>query len=288
MTRNAAKPDYQNANTDIKETQYEMLKSLELSYESFRVIKDYCDKKQIIFMSTADEIDSASFLNTIQDIFKVGSAELTDWPFLRKIAGFNKPVILSSGMATLGETESAIKVLTAAGLPRASIAVLHCCTEYPAPFNEINLKAIQTIKNALQVRVGFSDHTIGIEAAIAAVALGAEIIEKHFTLDQEMIGPDHKSSINPEEMKNLVFAIRNIESAMGSGIKQPSSSEQKNIPFIRKTIMAKRRIDAGEIFSEENIAVKRPALGLSPIYWDLIIGKKAGKSYEPEEPIEIL
>lgn len=238
-------------------------------------------------MSTADEIESASFLNGIQEIFKVGSAELTDWPFLRKLAGFNKSVILSSGMATLEEVNCAINVLTSSGLSKEKIAVLHCCSEYPAPFAEINLRAIQTIKNGLNIKVGFSDHTMGIEASIAAVALGAEIIEKHFTLDTTMDGPDHKSSLTPEGMKTLVRAIRNIELGLGDGVKKPSFSELKNIPLIRKSIVAKRRIIGGEILSEENMTVKRPAEGLSPTYWDQLIGKTANRSYEADESIEL-
>jgi len=283
ITRSAPKAAYQNEQVGIDIDQFTMLKRLELSFDDFADLKEYCDTCGITFLSTADEYESAAFLNTIQDLFKIGSAELTDWPFLRKIAAFGKPVLLSTGMADLTEISDALRVLGEEGVGKNRVVVLHANTEYPTPFADANLRAIQTIAVEIGVRTGYSDHTQGIEAVIAAVALGACVIEKHFTLDRQMEGPDHQASIEPAELKQMVRAIRNIEMALGTGIKAPSPSEFKNIPFIRKSIVARRPIRAGEIFSEQNMTVKRPGTGLSPIQWDKVIGQASDRDYETDD-----
>lgn len=283
ITRSALKTAYQQEGAGADSDLFTMLKSLELSYADFTSLKKYCDTCGITFLSTADEYESAVFLNTLQDFFKIGSAELTDWPFLRKIAAFGKPVLLSTGMSNLSEISAALQVLCASGLPKEQVVVLHATTEYPTPLAEANLQAIRTIAGELGVRTGYSDHTPGIEAALAAVALGACVIEKHFTLDKKMPGPDHKASIEPDEFKKMVEGIRKIELALGTGIKVPSQSEKKNMPLIRKSIVAKRLIRAGEIFSEKNITVKRPGTGISPVYWDRVIGQIADRNYEKDD-----
>ncbi|PKM77874.1 MAG: N-acetylneuraminate synthase [Firmicutes bacterium HGW-Firmicutes-15] len=283
ITRSAPKAAYQNEQVGAELDQFTMLKRLELSFDHFTQLKEHCDACGITFLSTADEYESAAFLNTMQDLFKIGSAELTDWPFLRKIAAFGKPVLLSTGMADLAEITDALRVLGEGGLTKEHVVVLHANTEYPTPFSDANLRAIQTIAVELGVRAGYSDHTPGIEAAIAAVALGACVIEKHFTLDRQMEGPDHQASIEPAELKQMVRTIRNIELALGTGVKRPSPSEQKNIPFVRKSIVAKKTIRAGEVFSEKNITVKRPGTGLSPTQWDQVIGRIAAKDYEMDD-----
>ena len=294
ITNQAEKPQYQKDNelSGREESQYDMLKRLELAYEDFITLKQYCDDKKIIFMSTADEYESARFLNPLQDAIKIGSAELTDWPFLKKIARFGKPVILSTGMGLLEEIEEAINIMLAQGLPKEFIIVLHANTEYPTSFDDANLRAMVTIGKKLKVEVGYSDHTVGSVAAVAAVALGARVIEKHFTLDREMAGPDHKASVTPEELKKMVDDIRNVELALGTGEKKPSKSEEKNIPFVRKSIVAKTNIKIGEILTEDNITVKRPGNGISPIYWDQIIGSRATNNYNADdltiEPIKIM
>ncbi|MDD3363419.1 MAG: N-acetylneuraminate synthase [Syntrophomonas sp.] len=288
ITRSAPKAAYQNEQADSAADQFTMLKRLELPYSDFAYLKEYCDVCGMTFLSTADEYESAAFLNTLQDLFKIGSAELTDWPFLRKIAAFGKPVLLSTGMADLAEIRDALRVLGEGGLTKDRIVILHANTEYPTPFSDANLRAIQTISVELGVKTGYSDHTQGIEAAIAAVALGACVIEKHFTLDRQMEGPDHKASIEPAGLKQMVKAIRNIEMALGTGVKRPSPSELKNIPFVRKSIVAKRPIRKGDVFSEENITVKRPGTGLSPIQWERVIGQAADRDYERDDFINFV
>lgn len=283
ITRSAPKTAYQQEGAGADPDLFTMLKSLELSYADFASLKKYCDACGITFLSTADEYESAVFLNSLQDFFKIGSAELTDWPFLRKIAAFGKPALLSTGMSDLSEISAALQVLSASGLPKEQVVVLHATTEYPTPFVEANLLAIRMIAAELGVRTGYSDHTPGIEAALAAVALGACVIEKHFTLDKELQGPDHKASIEPDEFKKMVEGIRKIELALGTGIKVPSPSEKKNMPLIRKSIVAQRTIRAGEIFSEGNITVKRPGTGISPVYWDRVIGQIADRNYEKDD-----
>lgn len=285
VTRTAPKVAYQKENDRQGDTQYEMLKKLELPYEDFLTLHTYCEKVGIEFMSTADEYESASFLQPLQKQFKVGSAELTDWPFLRKLAAFKKPIILSTGMADLDEIRQAVQLLKLEGVEQELITVLHCSTLYPTPFDEVNLQAMKTIQKELGVKIGYSDHTVGIEVPIAAVALGAKVIEKHFTLDRTLPGPDHKASTEPREFKQMVESIRNIELALGSAIKEPTENERKNRLLVRKSIVAKRTIQVGEMFTEDNIAVKRPGLGLSPIHWDRIIGKTAKKKFDPDELI---
>ncbi len=288
ITRSAPKTAYQHEqagiDTDPIDTDlFTMLKRLELSYADFTMLKEYCDTCGIAFLSTADEYESVAFLNTLQNFFKIGSAELTDWPFLRKIAAFGKPVLLSTGMSYLAEISAALQVLSESGLPKNRVVVLHANTEYPTPFADANLLAIRTIAAELGVRTGYSDHTPGIEAALAAVALGACVLEKHFTLDRGLPGPDHKASIEPAEFRKMVEGIRKIELALGTGIKAPSPSEKKNMPFIRKSIVAQKPIRLGETFSEENITVKRPGLGVSPIHWDRVIGQVADRNYEKDD-----
>lgn len=285
VTKDAQQADYQIENTGIVESQFNMLKKLELSYENFRVLKNYCDVKDIIFMSTPDETESATFLAGLQDIFKIGSGELTNLPFLRHIGRLGKEVIISTGMANLVEIKAALEALTQAGTPKEKITVLHATTEYPCPIEDVNLRAMQTIRDTFGVKVGYSDHTQGIEVPIAAVAMGACVIEKHFTLDRTMDGPDHKASLEPDELRTMVKAIRNIEQALGDGIKIPSKSEAKNMAVARKSIVASRPIKAGEIFSTDNITIKRPGNGLSPMKWDEVIGQVAQREYKVDELI---
>ncbi len=285
---NAPKADYQKKTTAKDESQLEMVKKLELSFEDFKELKEYCERKGIMFLSTPFDIESARFLKDLGlEIFKIPSGEITNYPLLKEIGSYKKKVILSTGMADLGEIEDALNVLIDNGTKREDITVLHCNTEYPTPFEDVNLKAILTIKEALKVNVGYSDHTLGIEIPIAAVAMGAKVIEKHFTLDKNLPGPDHKASLEPDELKAMVRAIRNIEKAMGNGIKKPSKSEIKNIHIVRKYIVAKRDIKKGEIFTEENLTTKRIGKeGLSPMLWNKILGKKASKDISQDKPIE--
>ncbi len=288
VTPNAELAEYQSNNIEKGLTQYEMLKNLELSFDDFKELKQYCDEVGIMFLSTADEEESAAFLNGIQSIFKIGSGELTNIPFLQYIASLKKDVILSTGMGTLGEIEMALNTLLGHGLKREQICILHATTEYPAPYEELNLRAINTIKEAFNVKVGYSDHSLGIEAAIASVTLGAEVIEKHFTLDKNMDGPDHLASIEPDEFKQLVKAIRNIEIALGHGRKEPSKTEIKNKKIVQKSIIALKDIEEGEVFSNNNIGFKRPSGGLSPAFWKQLIGKKSPQSFKKDEFIKII
>lgn len=285
VTKYTRQADYQIENTGKQESQFEMLKKLELSYDDFKELKRHCDNKGIIFMSTPDEIESAAFLAPLQGIFKIGSGEINNLPYLRYIGSLGKEVILSTGMSDLGEIEDALDVLIASGTPKDQITVLHATTEYPCPIEDVNLRVLQTIHAAFSVKVGYSDHTKGIEIPIAAAALGASVIEKHFTLDQTMDGPDHKASLEPEELKAMVVAIRNIEKALGSGIKKPSQSEVKNMAVVRKSIIAARPIKAGEAFTTKNLTTKRPGNGINPMYWDKIIEKRAERDYVEDELI---
>ncbi|MCS7244072.1 MAG: N-acetylneuraminate synthase [Candidatus Calescibacterium sp.] len=269
--------------------QFEMLKKYELTFEDFEKIKKYCDSKGIMFMSSPFDLKSACFLNKLGlKIFKIASGEITNYPLLKQIAKYGKKVILSTGMCNLIDIEKAINILTKFGLEREKIALMHCNTEYPTKFEDVNLRAIQTLKEKFNLEVGFSDHTTGIEASIAAVALGASIIEKHLTLDRNMEGPDHKASLEPNEFKRLVQAIRNVEKSLGDGIKKPSTSEIKNIEIVRKTIVAKKEINPGEEFSEDNITTKRTGkIVLDPMEWENILGKKAKRKFNKDEPIEV-
>lgn len=283
VTEDALQASYQIENTQCEESQFAMLKKLELSYEDFTVLKDYCDAKRVMFLSTPDEMVSADFLLNLQDIFKIGSGELTNLPFLRHIGSFAKKVILSTGMGTMQEIREALHVLVEAGTKKENIIVLHANTQYPTPMEDVNLHAMLAIKEALKVEVGYSDHTLGIEIDIAAVAMGAKVIEKHFTLDTSMDGPDHKASLNPQELKVMVDSIRNIEKALGSKEKKPTKSETPNIAIVRKSIVAKTNIFKGELFTQENLTTKRPATGTSPMQWDKLIGSIATKDYVIDE-----
>ncbi|MGO4919933.1 N-acetylneuraminate synthase [Maribacter spongiicola] len=287
VSKSAQKADYQKENTnDAIESQLKMLQRLELSKENHLVLIEYCKTKNIRFLSTAFDLDSIDFLHQLNiDLWKVPSGEITNLPYLRKLGSLGKPVIISTGMAEMQEIDDAIKVIISAGTDSDNITVLHCNTEYPTPMHDVNLTAMNTIKDVFNVPVGYSDHTLGIEIPIAAVALGAKVIEKHFTLDKTMEGPDHKASLEPSELKAMVHAIRNIEQAMGNGVKTPSPSESKNKPIARKSIVANKDISKGEIFNENNITVKRPGTGISPMKWDEIIGKPATKNYKADELI---
>jgi len=267
-------------------SQFEMLKALELSYDDFRELKAYCDSQGILFLSTPDESESARFLNKIQPLFKVGSGDLTNIPFIQQIAGFGKPLIISSGMGTLVEVGDALKAATSTGLSLEDIVVLHANTEYPSPIRDVNLKAMLSIRDQFNVGVGYSDHTHGFEIAIAAVAMGACVIEKHFTLDKNLPGPDHKASLDPQELSQMTRLIRNVEIALGDGVKRASNSEKKNREVVRKSIVAATSIKAGERFSAENLSVKRPGIGLSPASWDRLIGYRAKRSYTENELID--
>lgn len=284
-SKSAKKADYQNKTTSEK-SQYEMLKRLELNTEDFQILKDYCDQKGIKFMSSPFDLDSIDLLNDIGlDIWKIPSGEITNYPYLKKIAELKQEIIMSTGMANLSEIEKALDLLKANGAE--DITVLHCNTEYPTPMEDVNLKAMLTIKEAFKVDIGYSDHTKGIEVPIAAVALGAEIIEKHFTLDNSMEGPDHKASLEPEELKNMVDAVRNIENALGYGIKKPSKSESKNKDIARKSIVAAKNIKKGELFTKDNLTIKRPGDGINPMQWPNILGKKAKREFSFDELIEL-
>jgi len=287
VSKNAKLADYQIINLKSENSQFEMLKELELSLNDHYELIEYCHQFKIAFFSTAFDMDSIDLLSKLNlPIWKIPSGEITNLPYLQKIGSFNKPIILSTGMATLGEIEAAIEVLEKAGTHRDQITVLHCTTEYPAPINEVNLKAMTTIANAFKVKVGYSDHTEGIEISLAAVALGATVIEKHFTLDRNMKGPDHKASLEPDELKKMIESIRNIEIAMGSGIKMPSASEVKNKEVARKSIVASRHIVKGEVLSIENLTIKRPGNGINPMLWDTVMGKKASRDFETDSLIE--
>jgi N,N'-diacetyllegionaminate synthase len=286
VSKYAPKAVYQKETTDKDESQLEMAKKLELDYEAHIKLKRYCEDRKVIFISSPFDLGSINVLNKLGlNIFKIPSGEITNLVYLRKIGLLNKKVIMSTGMANLKEIEKALNVLIVSGTYKENITILHCNTEYPTPFDDVNLKAMLTIRDELGVKVGYSDHTLGIEVPVAAVALGAEVIEKHFTLDKNMEGPDHRASLEPDELKAMVHSIRNIEKAIGNGIKKPSPSELKNKPIVRKSIVAAKDISKGETFSEENLAVKRPGDGISPMLWDDIIGQKAERNYKADELI---
>ena len=288
VTRVAEKAKYQKNTEYPEESQYKMLRRLELSVDAHVELIRHCELRGIGFFSTGFDESSIKLLVSLgQNHFKIPSGEITNLPYLRHIGSLGKPIILSTGMATLGDIEAAIEVIERAGTPRSSLTVLHCTTEYPTPILEVNLRAMQSIQSAFGVAVGYSDHTEGIEVAIAAVALGATVIEKHFTLNRTLPGPDHKASLQPEELKAMVSAIRNIELALGSGVKKLTLGEAANIPSARRSIVAKRSINAGEEFSVENIVVKRPATGISPMRWDEIIGRRASRDFSADEQIDL-
>ncbi len=286
VSKTAQKAHYQKQTTDAAESQYEMIKKLELDTAAHHELIAYCKIKNILFLSTPFDHESIELLNDLKmDIFKIPSGEITNLPYLRHIGSLRKEVILSSGMADLGEIEDALDVLIASGTPKEHITVLHATTEYPCPIEDVNLRAMQTIAGAFGIKTGYSDHTNGIEVPIAAAAMGATVIEKHFTLDKTMEGPDHKASLEPDELIAMVQAIRNIEKALGNGIKKPSPSEAKNIRVARKSIVASSSIKKGEILTEKNITIKRPGHGISPMRYDEIIGTSALKDYCEDELI---
>lgn len=286
ISRFAEKAEYQKENGNTAESQLDMVKKLELPFEDFVKIKAYCDKVGIVFLSTPFELDSVAFLDTIEMPFwKIPSGEVTNYPFLRAIAKTRKPVVMSTGMCEIDEIAAAIELLKANGTSK--ISLLHCNTEYPTPFEDVNLNAMKTLREHFSVEVGYSDHTAGIEVPIAAAALGAAIIEKHFTLDKNMEGPDHKASLEPEELAAMVTGIRHIEKAMGNGEKTVSNSERKNIDIARKSIVAKREIAKGEVFTEDNITVKRPGNGINPMLWNDVIGAAAIRDFREDELIEL-
>jgi len=288
LTPHAKKAGYQNQTTGQNESQYSMIRKLELTREMHEELIEHCSSREIQFFSTGFDQESVDLLVELGlDCFKIPSGEITNRPYLRHIGKYGKPVILSTGMANLDEIEAALRILEEAGTPHNNITVLHCNTEYPTPMNDVNLRAMLTIRDALSVQVGYSDHTMGIEVPIAAVAMGAMIIEKHFTLDRNLSGPDHKASLEPDEFKAMVDAIRNIEMAMGDGIKRASLSEAKNKPIARKSIVAACAILEGEVFSETNLSVKRPGTGLSPMRWDEVMGCKAPRDFAANELIEL-
>lgn len=289
VTKNAQQADYQKKNLgNFNNSQYKMLKELELSEEQHYELIEYCNSKGIKFFSTAFDMDSIDFLASLKlGIWKIPSGEITNYLYIKKIASFGEPVILSTGMSSMEEIYDSIELLIKNGLSKDKITILHCNTEYPTPMCDVNLLAMNSIKKQFNTEIGYSDHTVGIEVPIAAVALGAKVIEKHFTLDRNLIGPDHKASLEPAELKAMVFAIRNIEEALGSEEKKVSSSEKKNKAAARKSIVAAKQINVGEVFSDDNLAIKRPGTGISPMKWEDVIGKVANRNFEQDELIEL-
>lgn len=286
VAKDAKKADYQVKNTGKQESQYDMIKKLELSEEDHIYLKKICDDEGIMFLSSPFDEESAKLLLSLGiDTVKIPSGEITNLPYLENIGSLYKNIILSTGMSNLDEIKEAIKVLNKNN--DKNITVLHCNTEYPTPMEDVNLLAIKTMEKELNLPIGYSDHTDGIEVSIGAVALGATVIEKHFTLDKTLEGPDHKASLEPKELKMLVDGIRNIEKALGNGIKVPSSSEKKNIPIARKSIVAKTNIKKGDIFTEENLTIKRPGDGISPMKWYNVLGQRAKKDFVADERIEL-
>ena len=286
VSKNAQKAEYQKKTTDSSESQLEMLKKLELSKEEFIELRDYCNQKGIMFLSTPFDLESIDFLASIGvKTWKIPSGEITNYPFLRAIGKRKESVIMSTGMCTLDEVRDAIKVLKDFGT--TDITLLHCTTEYPAPYDSVNLNAMLTLQNEFAFKVGYSDHTNGIEIPVAAVAMGATVIEKHFTLDKNMEGPDHKASLEPDELKQMVQSIKNVDAALGDGAKQPSDVEKKNIAIARKSIVAACDIKKGEMFTEENLTAKRPGNGISPMNWAEVLGKIAKRDFSEDELIEL-
>ncbi len=286
ISKYAEKAEYQKVTTGNTESQLDMVKKLMLPFDDFRLLKSYCEKKGIAFLSTPFDLLSIDFLNELGcDIWKIPSGEITNYPYLVKIAKTGKDILLSTGMSTIEEVREAYELLKNNGSGR--ITLLHCTTEYPAPVDEVNLRAIQTLSLEFGCDAGYSDHTEGIEIPIAAAALGAKVIEKHFTLDKNMEGPDHKASLEPDELAAMVTGIRKVEKALGDGIKKPSPSEEKNRAIARKSIVASENIKAGEMFTEDNLTVKRPGNGISPMKWNEVIGTRAIRDFGEDELIEI-
>ena len=289
VTKSASRAKYQDSNTGDKDSQYEMLKKLEISEEMHHELIHYCESKDIKFLSTAFGLESLTFLNSLGlKLAKIPSGEITNLPYLRAMGKLFPEIILSTGMANMNEIKAAFKVLIENGTIQENITILHCNTEYPTPMEDVNLKAMLDIQNQLNTKIGYSDHTLGIEVPIAAVALGAKVIEKHFTLDRNLPGPDHRASLEPNELKSMVNSIRNIEKALsGSGIKEPSKSELKNKQIIRKSIIALKSITKGEIFNNSNIGTKRPGTGISPMKWESVIGRASKDNFEQDELISL-
>lgn len=288
VSKEATMAEYQQNNMHKTTTQYEMLKKLELSPKQHKILIDYCATKGVRFFSTAFDLESIDFLGSLHlGLWKVPSGEITNYPYLKRIANYNEPVILSTGMSVYDEISDAVNLLIDKGISKDMITLLHCNTEYPTPMEDVNLHAMQYLKDKLNIKVGYSDHTKGIEVPIAAVALGAAVIEKHFTMSRSMEGPDHKASLEPDELKAMVASVRNIEKALGRYDKQVTHSEEKNIRIARKSIVAARKIEKGEMFTEQNLTVKRPGDGISPMKWPEVMGKIAAKVYMPDDIIEL-
>lgn len=288
ISRYADMAEYQKVNIGHTESQLDMVRKIMLDKNAFAPLKQYCDEIGIKFISTPFDLVSIDVLRPLKmDFWKIPSGEITNFPYLKKIAQLREPVIMSTGMSEMDEIESAINVLCSNGLTKDQITLLHCNTEYPTPMQDVNLKAMEQMRERFGVAVGYSDHTKGIEVPIAAVAMGAEVVEKHFTLDKTLPGPDHKASLEPNELKQMVDAIRNIEQALGDGQKHVSNSERKNIAIARKSIIAARDIKRGETLTEENLTTKRPGNGISPMRWNEVIGTKAIRGFKEDELIEI-
>ena len=290
VKKDAKQAEYQKINVgDGNDSQYDMLRKLELSQDDHKQLFAHCRERSIRFLSTAFDFDSVDYLHSLNlGLWKIPSGEITNYPYLKKIAQFGEPVILSTGMCSMGDVEAAVNVLLENGVKKEDITILHCNTEYPTPFEDVNLKAMVAMREEFGVEVGYSDHTMGIEVPIAAVALGATVIEKHFTIDRNMEGPDHKASLEPAELKSMVKAIRNIEKAIsGDGTKHISESECKNMAIARKSIIAARDIKKGELLTEANLTVKRPGTGISPMRWEEVIGTKAIRDFDEEDLIEL-
>ena len=290
VTKSARQAEYQQHNTGgQEESQYQMLKKLELSPKDHQVLIDYCRELGIMFFSTAFDSESIDYLHSLNlGLWKIPSGEVTNYPFLKRVAAFNEKTILSTGMCEMQDVRNAVEALYENGLSKENLILLHCNTEYPTPYEDVNLKAMEALRKEFEVEVGYSDHTQGIEVPIAAVALGASVIEKHFTLDRTLPGPDHKASLEPDELKAMVRAIRNIEKAIGGdGIKHVSGSERKNIAVARKSIVAACDIKMGEVFTEQNLTVKRPGSGISPMRWEEVLGQSAKKDFYEDDLIEL-
>jgi len=288
VTPDTAKADYQKQHTDAGESQHTMLRKLELSHDDHHSLIEACREQGITFLSTGFDTHSLTFLKSLEmPVYKIPSGELTNLPLLRQVAGFGKPVIMSTGMASLEEIGASLEALEQAGVTRPEVTLLHCTTQYPTPMQNVNLRAMLTLGEAFSgVRIGYSDHTLGIEVPIAAAALGARVLEKHFTLDRSMDGPDHAASLEPGELKSMVTSVRNIALAMGSGIKEPCADELSTRAVARKAIVAARPIKEGEVFSEQNLTVKRSGRGISPMLWDELLGSAASRDYPKDEAIE--
>lgn len=286
ITRDTQMAEYQKQNLGVEESQFDMLKKLELSFDSFRTVKEYCDRIGIQFLSTADEPEAQDFLCSLGiPCIKLGSGDVNNIPFLRYCAGKGLPIILSTGMSTMADVQKAYDTLVEAGAK--DITVLHCTTNYPCPMDEVNLRAMLTIKETLGCKVGYSDHTMGIEVPVAAAAMGAEVIEKHFTLDRTMDGPDHKASLEPDELARMVNAIRNIETALGDGEKKPNKSEMETSKVVLKSILARCPIKKGEVLTEDKLIIKRADAGISVALWDSVVGTTAVRDFEIDEPIKL-